>query len=436
MKRRATIVLGLGATGRSCVRHLAGRERVLAFDTRLAPPHLDALRRDCPSVEVLAAADWPAALDAADRVVASPGIALDHCLLRAARAASVPVTSDIELFLNDAKAPVVGITGTNGKSTVTTLVGRQLAAAGRDVGVGGNLGRPALALLGDERDAYVLELSSFQLERLTRPRLAVAAVLNVSADHLDRHGRLDDYAACKRRIYDGAQRAVFNADDPRTAPPRGMAAIAVNGDPDWRVDGDALVLDGQRAPTASFMLKGRHNQFNIVAAAAIARQAGVPVAAGLDALAAFAGLPHRSQRIAAIDGVTYVDDSKATNVGACLAALEGFGNGAGNIVLIAGGDAKQASFASLKGAVARHVSQLVLLGRDAPLLGAALAGATSTCRAETMRHAVRLARAAARRGDTVLLAPACASFDMYANYEERGAAFAAEVCALAAEAAR
>ena len=436
MKDRATIVLGLGATGRSCVRHLAGRERVLAFDTRPAPPHLDALRRECPAVEVLAAADWPAALDIADRVVASPGIALDHCLLRAARAASVPVTSDIELFLNDAKAPVVGITGTNGKSTVTTLVGRQLAAAGRDVGVGGNLGRPALALLGDERDLYVLELSSFQLERLTRPKLAVAAVLNVSADHLDRHGRLDDYAACKRRIYDGARRAVFNADDPRTAPVQGMAAIAVNGHPDWCADGDALVLDGQRVPTASFMLKGRHNHFNIVAAAAIARQAGVEVAAGVEALTAFAGLPHRSQRIALIDGVTYVDDSKATNVGACLAALEGFGNGAGNIVLIAGGDAKQASFEPLKSAVARHVSRLVLLGRDAPLLEAALAGATSTCRAETMRAAVRLAGAAAHRGDTVLLAPACASFDMYANFEERGAAFAAEVRALAAAGAR
>ena len=433
MSERATIVLGLGATGRSCIRHLAERERVLVFDTRPAPPGLDALRRDFPAVEVLAPSAWPAALREATRVVASPGIALDHCLLQAARAASVSVTSDIELFLAEAKAPVIGITGTNGKSTVTTLVGRLLAADGRNAGVGGNLGRPALNLLAEERDVYVLELSSFQLERLTRPALAVAAVLNVSADHMDRHTDLDAYAACKRRIYDGAGRAVFNADDPRTTPPGDLGAIGVNGDSDWRLDGDALVLNGRSSPTAEFALQGRHNHFNILAAAAIAHQAGVDVAHRLNALTTFAGLPHRGQRIAAIDSVAYIDDSKATNVGACLAALEGFGNGARNIVLIAGGDAKGASFASLKDAVARHVSQLVLLGRDADLLATALGEETRICRARTMRDAVRLARAAAHSGDIVLLAPACASFDMYANFEERGDAFAAQVRALSGE---
>ena len=279
----------------------------------------------------------------------------------------------------------------------------------------------------------MLELSSFQLERLTRPALSVAAVLNVSADHMDRHSDLDAYAACKRRIYDGAESAVFNADDWRTTPPGDLAAIGVNGDFDWRLDGDALVVNGRRSPATEFALQGRHNHFNILAAAAIAHQAGVDVAHRLDALTTFAGLPHRGQRIAAIDGVAYIDDSKATNVGACLAALEGFGNGAGNIVLIAGGDAKGASFAPLKDAVARHVSQLVLLGRDADLLAATLGEATRTCRARTMRDAVYVARAAARSGDTVLLAPACASFDMYANFEERGDAFAAQVRALSGE---
>ena len=432
MSERTTLVFGLGATGYSCIRHLAGRERVLAFDTRAEPPCLDAVRSGYPDVELIAQQDWQSALQQADRLLLSPGVSLEHELVAAARAAGLAIGSDVELFLQAADAPVIGITGTNGKSTVTTLVGELLAASGLDTRTGGNLGVPALDLLAADVDAYVLELSSFQLERLPAPGLAVAAVLNVSADHLDRHADLEAYAASKRRIYGGARRGVFNAQDARTRPPEGTHSIAFNGDARWRVDGDALVVDGCRVPVTELTLRGSHNHANIVAAAAIAHQAGVDVRAQLDVLARFAGLPHRGVLVAQAGDVAYVNDSKATNVGACAAALEGFGDGANNIVLIAGGVGKGAAFEDLAGPVARHVSRLVLLGRDACVLGRALGKTVPAVYAKDMREAVRLAQAAARPGDTVLLSPACASFDMYQNFEARGEDFVAAVAGAAA----
>ena len=438
MTTPATLVVGLGATGRSIIGHLAGRERVLAIDTRAAPPLADEVRRTLPAVEICAPGDWRRALASASRVAFSPGLALDHPWAAEARAAGTPQVSDIELFLAAAApAPVIGVTGTNGKSTVTALLGALFDAAGLNAGVGGNLGPPALDLLGPDRDVYALELSSFQLERLTDPNspgLRVGAVLNVSADHGDRHPNLDAYAAVKRRIYRGATYMVCNADDPRTAPPAEAApparVIALNGDPNWRVDGPSLVLNGARVATAELALAGRHNHFNALAASAIAWRAGLAVARQRTALARFEGLPHRAQPVAAIDGVAYVDDSKATNVGACRAALESFGDGRGNIVLIAGGDAKGAVFDELAPAL-RHVGALVLIGRDAARLGAAAADVPTTASAADMAEAVRLARRAARPGDTVLLSPACASFDMYAGFAARGEAFQAAVRGLA-----
>ena len=425
MNERATVVLGLGATGYSCIRHLAGREPLLAIDTRPAPPFLDAVREEYPDVEIVNLAGWHDALARAGRILVSPGVAMDHCLVSSARSADVAVSSDVELFLAAARSPVIGVTGTNGKSTVATLVGKLLAAGGRNVGVGGNLGTPALDLLGEDMDAYVLELSSFQLERLDRPGLAVAAVLNVSPDHLDRYADVEAYAAAKRRIYGGAERAVYNAGDSRTMPEVPVPAIALNGDARWRMDGDDLLIGEHRLASDSLELKGRHNQFNALAAAAIAHQAGVK--ASVDALAGFRGLPHRSCLVGELDGVCYIDDSKATNVGACVAALEGFGTGHRNLVLIAGGDAKGASFDALVPAVSRHVSMLVLLGRDADRIADALAGAVPSVRARDMGEAVRLAHAAARNADTVLLSPACASFDMYADFNARGDDFVARV---------
>ena len=430
MSERTTLVFGLGATGYSCIRYLADRERVLAFDTRLAPPCLEAVRRGYPDVELVAQGDWRRAVAHADRLLVSPGVSLDHELVVAARAAGLAVGSDVELFLQAADAPVIGITGTNGKSTVTTLVGELLVAGGLDARTGGNLGVPALDILAAGVDAYVLELSSFQLERLPPPGLAVAAVLNVSADHLDRHADLEAYAASKRRIYGGARRGVFNAEDARTRPPEGILSIAFNGEARWRVEGDVLVVDGCQLPVTQLALQGSHNHANIVAAAAIAHQAGVDVPAQLGVLARFAGLPHRGVLVAQAGDVAYVNDSKATNVGACAAALEGFGNGANNIVLIAGGVGKGATFERLAGPVARHVSRLVLLGRDAQMLGRALGKTAPAVYATDMREAVRLAQAAARPGDTVLLSPACASFDMYPSFEARGEDFVAAVAAV------
>ena len=425
MTEPATLILGLGLTGYSCIRHLAGRERLLAFDTRDAPPFLGAVRSEYPDVDIVDAAGWPDALGDAGRVVVSPGVAMDHEVVVSAQAANVRVTSDIELFLSAARRPVVGVTGTNGKSTVATLVGKLFAAAGRNVGVGGNLGTPALDLLGEDMDGYVLELSSFQLERLERPGLAVGAVLNVSADHLDRYADLESYAAAKRRIFRGAQRAVYNADDPRTRPDDPVPGIALNGDASWRLDGGELVITGRRVKADALALNGRHNQFNALAAAAIVHQAGVD--ADIGALVGFRGLPHRSYLVAEVDGVFYVDDSKATNVGACLAALDGFGTGEKNLVLIAGGDAKGASFDALQDAVRRHVSRLVLIGRDADIIDTALGGVVPAVRVDDMREAVAVAHGAAHAGDTVLLSPACASFDMYTDFSERGEDFAAQV---------
>ena len=425
MTEPATLILGLGLTGYSCIRHLAGRERLLAFDTRDAPPFLGAVRSEYPDVDIVDAAGWPDALGDAGRVVVSPGVAMDHEVVVSAQAANVRVTSDIELFLSAARRPVVGVTGTNGKSTVATLVGKLFAAAGRNVGVGGNLGTPALDLLGEDMDGYVLELSSFQLERLERPGLAVGAVLNVSADHLDRYADLESYAAAKRRIFRGAQRAVYNADDPRTRPDDPVPGIALNGDASWRLDGGELVITGRRVAADALALNGRHNQFNALAAAAIVHQAGVD--ADIGALVGFRGLPHRSYLVAEVDGVSYVDDSKATNVGACLAALDGFGTGEKNLVLIAGGDAKGASFDALQDAVRRHVSRLVLIGRDADIIDTALGGVVPAVRVDDMREAVAVAHGAAHAGDTVLLSPACASFDMYTDFSERGEDFAAQV---------
>ena len=442
-----TLVIGLGATGRSVIRHLAGRVPLCAIDTRLHPPQLDAVRADHPDVEVLPPGDWPRALAAADRVVASPGVPLQHCWVRSAMASGVPLTSDIGLFLEAAGTkPVVGVTGTNGKSTVVSLLGELLAGAGLRAGVGGNLGTPALDLLAEDHDIYALELSSFQLERLERPDLAVAALLNVSADHGDRYVNMDAYAAAKRRIFTGAANVVFNADDVHTHPgdawraARGGAgegkAIALNGDAGWGVRDDAVVVRGARLPTRALALAGRHNHFNVLAAAAVAHLAGVGIDRQHRVLAAFPGLAHRTQRVAARGGVAFVNDSKATNVGACVAALDGLGNGQRNIVLIAGGDAKGASFAALAAPVRRHVSCAVLLGRDAPRIEQALRGETQTVYAKDMAEAVRLAWAAAGCRGIVLLSPACASFDMYAGFEARGEAFSAAARRLVAEEAR
>ena len=422
-----TLIIGLGSTGYSCLKFLHGRAPVAVCDTRKNPPYRDAARTEFPDVELLD----PKAVNFGDfgRVVVSPGIGLDHRLAREARNAGLEILGDIDLFLEYAQAPVIAITGTNGKSTVASMVGELLESGSNQVGIGGNLGVPALDLLDPATDWYVLELSSFQLERMGSGTFRIGSILNLSADHMDRHGSFDAYARAKRRVYCGCRAAVYNGRDVHTRPPRGIPAIALDEDPDWQVAGNELIIGGAPVALSSFRLAGRHNAFNVLAACAIASLTGDEVRP--ERLYDFAGLPHRSALVGEVGSVRCVDDSKATNVGACAAALAGFGEEVGDIVLIAGGDGKSASFEPLKEPVARYAKHVVLIGRDAARIEAALAGVVPVSRAADMDQAVAQAlKAAAGRG-LVLLSPACASFDMFDDFQARGDAFAAAVAGAA-----
>ncbi|MBX3705139.1 MAG: UDP-N-acetylmuramoyl-L-alanine--D-glutamate ligase [Pseudomonadales bacterium] len=446
-----TVIIGLGITGYSCLRHLAGRRPLTVLDTRDVPPNEAAARAGYPDVTFRFGAESAAfAFDGVAEVIVSPGIGLDHCLVQRALAAGARVQSDIDLFCDAVQAaggaPIHAVTGTNGKSTVTALVGHLLHALGHNPGVGGNLGEPALDLLDTPRDCYVLELSSFQLERMRAQPFAAATILNVTEDHLDRHGDMAAYTASKQRIYRDARRAVVNRHDPRTAPTTAVAACVTFGldapapgqwgliDADgcsWLACGPVRLMTADALPIA-----GRHNALNVLAALAMVAPADIAVntaaqRALADGIRTFSGLPHRCQPVGEYRGIRFVDDSKATNVGATIAALEGLGDPAQRrLVLIAGGDGKGADFAPLVDPVNRYVKGLVLLGRDAPRLADTLAGTAPIVRVADMPAAVTAAAAMAEAGDTVLLAPACASLDMFRNFAARGAAFAAAVEAL------
>jgi UDP-N-acetylmuramoylalanine--D-glutamate ligase len=432
------VVVGLGATGLACARFLHARGLPFSvLDSRDDPPGLAALREEMPQVPVFLGQAPAAVLAAASELVVSPGIAPDDPLLQPARDAGVAVVGDIDLFMREASAPVVGITGSNAKSTVTALVGRMAATAGLEVAVGGNLGPPALDLLSEQCELYVLELSSFQLERAGSLGLAVAAVLNLSPDHLDRHGSMPLYHRAKHRIFFGCRRAVVNPDDPLTVPLVDAAVEVI----EWRVGEPRLngfglrTIDGRETlcrgfepllPAAELGMVGRHNVANALAAAAIAHAADIPTAAVVAALREFRGLPHRCELIAEIDGVRYIDDSKGTNPGATEAALDGLASGR-NLLLIAGGQGKGADFRSLRRAVGAHCRRVLLIGEDAPLLEAALADVAECRLLPDLESAVAEAAAGAVDGDCVLLSPACASFDMFSGFVERGQRFAALV---------
>lgn len=442
---RRSLVVGLGVTGLSCARHLAARGHALAVtDSRPQPPGLDALREAVPDADIRVGGFAAALLDGVQQVVVSPGVSLDEPIVVAARERGLPVLGDIELFVAEARAPIVAITGSNGKSTVTCLLAAMLAGAGKQVRAGGNLGTPALSLLGDsEPDWYVLELSSFQLERTWSLHAGAAVVLNVSADHMDRHSSLAAYAAAKATVYRDCRVAVVNRDEPdmmamaRIAGPQAVrisfgldapapaqyGLLAGPGGARFLARGDErlLALD-------ALAMRGMHNVSNALAALALAEATGTAPGQVLATLAGFGGLPHRCQRVATVGGVEFVDDSKGTNVGAAVAAVRGFTR---PIVLIAGGLGKGADFAPLAAALAGRGRAAVLIGRDGPRLGAALAGVCPIEQAAGMDEAVARAAALARDGDIVLLSPACASQDMFEDYRARGDAFAAAVQGLA-----
>ncbi len=434
------LVLGLGRTGLSAARYLDRRGlTVRVADTRVNPPGADALRANVPAAELRTGAFSTSLLDDVAQVVISPGLSLQEPVVRAARERGLPVVGDIELFAREAPAPIAAITGTNGKSTVTTLVAEIANAGGRRALAGGNLGEPALDLL--ERptpDLYVLELSSFQLETTHSLRTVTSTVLNVTADHMDRYASLEAYGAAKARIFDGCDVAVINADDPavRRMPRPGQSVLSFSlesNDADYTLGHSPAPMILRRGepllPLTAMRLQGLHNAANAMAALAMAEALDLPLAPALDALSAFAGLPHRSQWVADVGGVRYVNDSKGTNVGATLAAVRGL---AGPLVVIAGGDGKSQDFSELRPAFRGKVRHVVLIGRDAPALAATLAGVCATERASDMPAAVRAAQAVAQPGDTVLLSPACASLDMFRDYTHRGDEFAAAVRSLAA----
>ena len=436
----AALVLGLGKTGLSCARYLRRKGlRVRVADTRQAPPAGEQLQADHPEVELRRGSFDSSLLEEMSQVVISPGISRREPVVAEAERLRLPVIGDIELFAREASAPVAAITGTNGKSTVTTLLAGFAKAAGRHVLSGGNLGCPALDLLEtDAPDLYVLELSSFQLESCYSLQTITATVLNVTPDHLDRYESMEEYAATKSRIFDRCRTAVVNIDDPyvRSMPRSGQRVLSFSLlDPgaDYcltREPDPVLVCRGEPLlPFKQMKITGRHNAANALAALAMSEALGLSRGPALEVLTRFAGLPHRAQWVAEVGGVRFVNDSKGTNVGATVASVAGMD---GPLVLIAGGDAKNQDFEALQAACRGKVRHAVLIGRDADKLESVLAGHCSTQRATDMASAVRAARAAAMPGDTVLLSPACASLDMFRDYTHRGDEFMAAGGGLAA----
>jgi UDP-N-acetylmuramoylalanine--D-glutamate ligase len=437
-----SVVVGIGKTGASCLRYLAKQGiAAAATDSRAVPPGLSELGPLAGRLELRLGGFDLSLLDGASQLLMSPGVSLEEPIAAAARERGIEILGDIELFARAVRAPVIAITGTNGKSTVTSLVAGMAAAAGRRVLAGGNLGVPALDLLDQPApDLYVLELSSFQLETTTSLKPLAAVVLNVSADHMDRYATVEAYAHAKARIFAGAAVAVLNADDPlvfamrsavgpgarirtfSTRPTGADYCLLRNGGRTLLAREGAALFD-----VARMKISGLHNAANALAALALGEAAGLPLASCVSALESFPGLPHRSQWVAERAGVRYLDDSKGTNVGATIAAVEGL---TGPLVMIAGGLGKGQDFAPLAAAFAGKVRHAVLIGQDAPALEQVLTGVCTTERAASMEAAVNAAARASQPGDTVLLSPACASLDMFRDYGQRGDVFAAAVHAL------
>lgn len=437
------LVVGLGASGVSALRYLAKQgARLVVTDSRAAPAGIEALRAEFPQVEFwLGALDAPRPLTRFVEAVVSPGIGPRTAFVRELSDAGVPVIGDIELFARAANAPVVGITGSNGKSTVTTLVGAMAQAAGLRVKVGGNLGTPALDLLGDDTQLYVLELSSFQLETTQSLACAAAAYLNLSEDHLDRHGSMSHYAAVKARIFRGARVIVVNRDDAAVMEEVAKARDALDAAGTQCVsfgldapakpknyglreqDGASWLCRGAASvqPCASLRIPGLHNAANALAALALADAVGVPREASLQALQTFAGLPHRCEVVAIRHGITWLNDSKGTNVGSTLAALQGLD---APIVWLGGGQGKGQDFTPLARPLADKGRAALLFGQDAQAIEDAIYGALPVYREADMSAALARAKAIAQPGDRVLLSPACASLDQFRNYVERGERFA------------
>ncbi|MHB1947508.1 MAG: UDP-N-acetylmuramoyl-L-alanine--D-glutamate ligase [Gammaproteobacteria bacterium] len=437
MVRDLNVIVGLGATGISCARYL--QQQGIPFgvtDSRTNPPNLDEFKSLFPNVPCEVGKIDEGLLNRANRLIVSPGVSLQEPAIAQAVAKGIPAIGDIELFAVEARAPVIAITGTNAKSTVTTLVGEMADAAGKSVQVGGNLGTPALDLLTTPRpELFVLELSSFQLETTYSLAPAVATILNVTPDHMDRYGSLEQYCLAKQRIYSHCQVAVCNRDDPLTEcrepdvkrilyftlnePRDNEFGLTKKGNDNYLAFQNQILM-----PVRDLPILGRHYQANALAALAIGYGFGLPFEPMLQTLIDFKGLPHRCQLVRERNGVLWYNDSKGTNVGATLAAIDGLGSEInGKLILIAGGVGKNADFAPLVPAIEKYVKTVVLIGEAATVLANVIGDRVDIVVGKSMADAIELADHAASQGDSVLLSPACASFDMFNNFEHRGEVF-------------
>lgn len=433
---RRTLVVGLGKTGLSCVRYLSAQGREIAVaDSREAPPGLNDLRAGWPDVPVYLGQFDQELFAGFNELIVSPGISVAEPAIARAAEQGAWIRGDIDLFAEAADAPVVAITGSNGKTTVTTLLGEMARAAGRRVEVGGNIGTPALDLLGRGADLYVLELSSFQLETTAELNALAATVLNVSDDHLDRYPDKLAYFQAKQRIFRGCKNAIVNLDDALSTPmARDNLRFSCFGfhrvNPQtfstreddqglWVTFGFDNILNA-----SELKLMGRHNLSNVMAALALGQAAGLPMDAMQKAAREFGGLPHRCEFIRRFNGVDYINDSKGTNVGATVAAIESLApEGDRQIVLIAGGEGKGAEFSALTGPIGTGCRAVVLIGADADRIAETLGPNPPVFRAASLAEAVKKSEALALEGDRILFSPACASFDMFRDYIDRGDQF-------------
>lgn len=440
-----TIVLGMGVTGVACIRFLLQHGvRLHVMDSRPNPPNLSQLQQQFPELSYQVGGFDRARLCAAKEIVISPGLSLAQPDLAAAQALGMSIISEIELFARYVNAPVVAITGSNGKSTVTTLVGEMATQAGWQVRVGGNLGTAALDLLSTPApDLYVLELSSFQLESTQSLRPAAAVVLNISEDHMDRYDSLADYAAVKAKIYQQATMSVINADDPMVlamlSPTQARLSFSLQdqqanfcvGEQEqqpWLMYRQAHALQAL-LPVSELPMSGSIMQANALAALALGQAVGIPMSEMLTALRQFRGLPHRCALVKRAHGVDWYNDSKGTNVGATIAAIQTLSRPK-QIVLIAGGDGKGADFSLLAELAKQHLRACVVLGKDGEQIGRLLRDAMPVQAVKDMHEAVTQAQQLAQAGDAVLLSPACSSLDMFRNYEHRGEVFSEAVLSL------
>lgn len=431
-------VIGTGITGLSVARFLAAQQQAFVLlDTRTTPPNLDKVKQEFPGITIECGELNLHTLLACDEIIVSPGVAVATPAIEQAKQAGIPVVGDIELFVRYAKAPIVAITGSNAKSTVTTLVGEMAKTAGINVAVGGNLGTPALELLDNAVELYVMELSSFQLETVTKLNAKVATILNISADHLDRYDNMRAYILAKLRVYFGAEHIVVNRKDVLTHPPfaAGVKPVYFGGNADFGSFG-LIEENGEEylaknltplMPARDLTIRGRHNVDNALAALALGDAAGIPMDSMLTALKNFKGLKHRCEFVSVKKGVEFYNDSKGTNIGSTLAAVQGLARDPQQLIVILGGEGKGQDFTELAPALKAINSQVVLIGRDAPIIEHAVENVTRVTRATSMQDAVNKAFNLANSGDAVLLSPACASFDMFKNYEDRGEKFCAAV---------